>query len=193
MTKSDTIRTMLAEGRGPLSRGHAADVAALIYAQPQKASSLVQCLWDDDPGVVSRAADALERASRRLPSILRPWKAPLLGLLSEAQLKKLRWNLALIVSRLELTIPESNRTAAILRSWLDDTSSIVKTCAMHGLAELTRQNPSMRSETLDQIRILTRTGTPAMRARGRILLKRLEGPNESASHTRPSMPERQRG
>jgi hypothetical protein len=178
MTKANTIRSMLAEGRSPLSRGRAADVAALIFAQPRKAAQLTQCLWDEDPGVVNRAADALERASFHLPSILKPWQAPLLGLLAEAQLKKLRWNLALIVSRLELTIPESGRAAAILQSWLDDESSIVKTCAMHGLADLTRQNSSLLPDVLDQIRILTRTGTPAVRARGRILLKRMENTSE---------------
>ena len=174
MPKREIIRSMLTEGRGRLSRGRAAEVADIVLAQPKEASRLIECLWDEDPGIVNRAADALERASRDLPSILESWKAPLLGLLPEAAQNKLRWNLALIVPRLALTVPESRRAAATLQTWLEDRSSIVKTCAMQGLTELAGQNPSLRPEVLDLLRILSRSGTPAMRARGRILLRRLE-------------------
>jgi hypothetical protein len=76
--------------------------------------------------------------------------------------------------RLELTEAETERAAMVLKSWLEDRSSIVKTSAMHGLAGLTRCNPAMMPEVLDMLRVLSRRGTPAMRARGRILLKRLE-------------------
>ena len=49
----------------------------------------------------------------------------------------------------------------------------------------------MLPEVLDMLRILSRTGTPAMRARGRILLKRLEaeggeiGEEAARRHRRP--------
>jgi len=49
------------------------------------------------------------------------------GLLAEAGEKKLRWNLALLIPRLKLTVPECRRAAAMLRSYLDDRSSIMKT------------------------------------------------------------------
>jgi len=49
---------------------------------------------------------------------------------------------------------------------------------MHGLAGLTRWNRAMMPDVLDMLRILSRSGTPAMRARGRILLKRLEAGKE---------------
>ena len=45
---------------------------------------------------------------------------------------------------------------------------------MQGLAELTLQDPSMKDEVLDLLRELTRSGTPAMRARGRHLVKQME-------------------
>jgi hypothetical protein len=64
--------------------------------------------------------------------------------------------------------------AAILESWLEDPGSIVKTFAMQGLANLIRQCPRLEPEVLDILRTLSRSGTPAMRARGRILLKQLE-------------------
>jgi hypothetical protein len=149
-------------------------VAALLLKHPRRAGQVVECLWDEDAGVANRAADALERASCRHPKLLAPWKEALLGRMIDAAENKLRWNLALTVPRLELTPVETERTAAVLRSWLEDPSSIVKTSAMHGLAGLAQQNSAMLAEVLDMLRILSRIGTPAMRARGRILLKRLE-------------------
>jgi len=131
----------------------------------------------------NRAADALERSTackppRLDPQLLAPWKESLLGLLADAQPNKLRWNLALTVPRIELSITEARRVASTLHGYLDDSSSIVKTAAMHGLADLTRHDPALLPEVLDLLRILSRSGTPAMRARGRILLKKLESGGE---------------
>jgi HEAT repeat protein len=169
---------MLLPARHRLNAGRAREVAALILAQPRKLPHLIECLWDEDAGVANRAADALERASFHQPSLAHPWKGALLGLLAEARENKLRWNLALSVPRIELSTAEAQRAAAALRTYLEDKSSIVKTAAMHGLADLTRHDPSLLPEVLDMLRILSRSGTPAMRARGRILLKELEAPHQ---------------
>jgi hypothetical protein len=64
--------------------------------------------------------------------------------------------------------------ADILLSYLEDRSSIVKTCALQGLADLTRQDASLLPEVVDLLNIHSRSGTSAMRARGRMLLKQLE-------------------
>lgn len=174
MPRPQTIRSMLLS-RGPrLSVARAREVAELVLAQPRKAPQLVQCLWNSNPGVANRAADALERASCHRPDLLAPRKDALLDLLAEAAQNKLRWNLALMVPRLKLTKAEIARAVAVLKTYLDDRSSIVKTAAMHGLAGLVLQDPALLPETLDLLRILSRSGTPAMRARGRILLKMLE-------------------
>jgi len=192
MPKPQTVRAMLDAGRR-FSSGRVREVAALLLDQPRTIAQLIPCLWDEDPGVVNRAADALERASCEHPELLKRWKDTLLGLMADAAQNKLRWNLALIAPRLELTVPETERVAAVLRSWLDDRSSIVKTCSMQGLAGLTRWNPSMLPEMLDMLRILSRTGTPAMRARGRILLRRLETAGERTSAVHITRPGRLRG
>jgi hypothetical protein len=71
-----------------------------------------------------------------------------------------------------------------LQTYLEDRSSIAKTCAMQGLAELTRQDTSLLEEVLDLLRILSRSGTPAMRARGRILLRKLEAPHPGLARFR---------
>jgi hypothetical protein len=166
------------------------EVVELVLAQPRKTSQLIECLWDADPGVACRAADALEKVSHRRPELLAPrlapWKDALLGLLAEATEIKLRWNLALLVPRLTVAKTEIRRAASALRTYLEDRSSIVKTCAMQGLAELTRQDPSLLPDVLDLVRILARSGTAAMRARGRILLEDLE-PSENPAKQRPRL------
>jgi hypothetical protein len=186
MAKSESVRSgiplrsMLREGRERISVGRAEEVAALVLAQPQLFSSLMECLWDDDPGVVNRAAHALERVTRDGHpgpiALLNSWKRSLLGLLPEAKQNKLRWHLALIVPRLTLTGAECARATETLHSWLEDeSSSIVKTMALQGLADLTRHEPSLLPPVLDLLRIYGRSGTPAMRARSRLLLQQLEG------------------
>lgn len=157
-----------------MAPGLSPEVAAQLLKRPRMAGQLVALLWDADQGVANRAADALERASYHKPELLRRWKDALLGRMADATANKLRWNLALIIPRVPLTVSETERAAAVLRSWLEDRSSIVKTAAMQGLAGLTHWNPALLPEMLDMLRILSRSGTPAMRARGRILLKKLE-------------------
>jgi hypothetical protein len=177
MTKAKTIREMLVPGKR-LEAGRACEVAALLLKNARRTGQVVECLWDEERGVANRAADALERASSRRPEILLSWKEALLDRMLDADENKLRWNLALTIFRTPLSKAEAERAAAVLRSWLDDKSSIVKTCALHGLAGLTRWDPSLLPEVLDMLRVLSRSGTPAMRARGRILLKRMEAGKE---------------
>ena len=186
MAKRADLLSMLSVGRHALDPGRVCEVVELVAAQPSMASELVKCIWDDDPGVASRAADAPERLTRERPEILTRWKDSLLGLLAEAEPKKVRWNLALIVPRLKLTPTECKRAAEVLNTRLDDPSSIVKTLALQGLADLTRQDPSLLPSVVDLLRMYGRSGTPAMRARSRILLKKLERRSWEPGHVENS-------
>lgn len=169
----ESIRQMLAPG-SRLDAGRVSEVVELIEERRAKLASLMECIWDDDPAIANRAADALERVTRYRPSAAQGWKDELLGLAGEAGEKKLRWNLALLIPRLQLTVPDCRRVAGVLRTYLDDASSIVKTAALHGMADLTRQDPESLPYVLDLLRVAGRSGTPAMRARSRILLKAIE-------------------
>jgi hypothetical protein len=178
MTKSPELRSLLSDGRHALSVARVKEICALIANKPRLAGRLIEHIWDDDPGVAQRAADVLERVSRNpsptLARILDGSKEALLGLLPEAELKKIRWNLALTIGRLPLTTQEANRAAGVLESWLQDESSIVKTAALHGLADLTLRDPSLRPNVIELLQVIGRSGTPAMRARTRLLLARFE-------------------
>jgi hypothetical protein len=59
-----------------------------------------------------------------------------------------------------------------LRGYLDDSSSIVRTNAMEALADLAERDAGLRSSIIPMLECLTATGSPAMRSRGRKLLRR---------------------
>jgi hypothetical protein len=80
-----------------------------------------------------------------------------------------------MIPRLPLTRVERQRAIAQLKEFLNDRSSIVKTCALQGLAELAQGDPEFRSETIGVMEHACRTGTPAMKARARKLLPKLRG------------------
>lgn len=78
-----------------------------------------------------------------------------------------------MIPRLELSARERLVAVDILFDYLRDRSSIVKTFAMQGLADLVVKDPSLRKKLLPLLQELTEIGTPAMRARGRKLLQHL--------------------
>jgi hypothetical protein len=172
------LRAELVAGRHAFDPARVPLIAEWIADRPRTISKLLALLWDEDAGVASRAADVLERITRRpmpaLKAAVARHKNELIGLLSEAAYPKLRWNLALTLPRLPLTVPECRRIAAVLETWLDDPSSIIKTTALHAMAELTTQDSDSLPEVVDLLRVKGRSGTPAMRARSRILLQKLE-------------------
>ncbi len=121
-----------------------------------------------------RAADATEKVTREHPEFLRPYKQKLLGLMSEAREQELRWHLAVMIPRLLLNARERQIAISSLNRYLDDRSSIVKTFALQGLADLAQNEPRILPRVVEILREATRNGTPAMKARSRKLLTRLE-------------------
>jgi hypothetical protein len=121
-----------------------------------------------------RAADAAEKITVTHPELLKSYKQELLGLLAEAEQIELRWHLALMVPRLDLSGPERARAAAALQRYLEDRSSIVKTFALQALAGLAQQDASLRGMAKRILEESLRTGTAAMKARARKLLKELQ-------------------
>src|ERR1700722_20716643 len=74
-----------------------------------------------------------EKVSAKKPRLRDRRKAELLCLLAGAEQIELRWHLALMIPRLPLTAREGRRAAGALECYLEDPSSIVKTCALEGL------------------------------------------------------------
>jgi alpha-beta hydrolase superfamily lysophospholipase len=150
--------------------GHADQVAAMVANDPELFPELIAGLWSEDPLVRMRAADAAEKVTRKHRELLQPYKKELLGLMTEAQEQELRWHLAVMVPRLLLNAKEQQVAMSSLQGYLEDRSSIVKTFALQGLADLAQAEPSFRPRVVEILREATRKGTPAMKARSRKLL-----------------------
>ncbi len=121
-----------------------------------------------------RAADAAEKVSAVRPELLKSYKAELLGLLVETEQIELRWHLAQIVPRLQLNEVERRRAAETLQHYLQDRSSIVRTFALQGLADISQNHAALRKRVRELLEESARTGTAAMKARARKLLKELK-------------------
>jgi len=167
------ILTLL-QGGNRRAIGRSDQVAAIVFKDPRLFTALIAGLWSDEPLVRMRAADATEKVTRRKHELLRPYKKELLGLMGEAKQQELRWHLAVIVPRLPLNPKERQLALSLLNNYLEDRSSIVKTCALQGLADLAQDDPSTRPKVLEILREAARSGTPAMKARSRKLLIHLE-------------------
>ncbi|MFZ0800470.1 MAG: hypothetical protein WCA13_13710 [Terriglobales bacterium] len=154
--------------------GRSNQVAAMVGKAPELFPELIAGLWSEDPLVRMRAADAAEKVTRKNHELLQPYKKELLGLMAEAKQQELRWHLAVMAPRLVLTPKERHYAISSLHNYLEDRSSIVKTFALQGLADLAQDDPGIRPGVIEILREATRTGTPAMKARSRKLLLRLE-------------------
>jgi hypothetical protein len=155
------------------SIGRSNEVVKRVLRGPRLFGLLFRQLASPDRVVRMRVADAVEKITVDRPQLLGPYKRRILALAARAEDKEFRWHMALLMARLDLRPPERAAALDILHDYLRDPSSIVKTCAMQGLADLSRDDRRLRAQVLPLVRELTRTGTPAMRARGLKLLKQL--------------------
>jgi len=155
------------------SIGKSGEAVKDISKTPALFTDLFAGLFDADPVVRMRAADAVEKITRQRPRLRWPWKKPLLEQVSALEEKEVRWHVAQMIPRLNLTSSEKDAAVWILMDYLACESSIVKTFSMQALADLAERDERLRAQVMPVIDRLTRTGTPAMRSRGRKLLKRL--------------------
>ncbi|MGC1617912.1 MAG: hypothetical protein WA765_05435 [Candidatus Acidiferrum sp.] len=165
------IAAML-EGSDRRSIGRSDEVARLVLKNPRRFRELIKCLSNENPIIRMRAADAAEKVSAMKPRLLDPHKHELLGLLAEAEQIELRWHFAAMIPRLRLAPAERQRAVAALHRYLNDRSSIVKTFALQGLADLARDDAALRGSVKQLLDDAVQFGTPAMRARARKLLKK---------------------
>jgi hypothetical protein len=112
--------------------GRADQVAATVSKHPELFPELIAGLWATDPLICMRAADAVEKVTRTHSDLLQRYKTKLLALMGKAKQQELRWHLTLVVPRLRLSAKELKVAMTSLNDYLEDKSSIVKTCALQG-------------------------------------------------------------
>ena len=156
------------------SIGNVAEVVAAVRKNPDLFKDLVTGLFDEDPVVRMRAADAMEKLSLENPQSLKPYKTELIRLARQTQQQELRWHMAQMIPRLKLAPKEAETVTDIFFDYLRDKSKIVVTFAMQALSDLALKKGAASARMIRAIEELTRTGSPAIQSRGKKLLPKLK-------------------
>jgi HEAT repeat protein len=173
----------LLEGPDRRSLGWTPTVVRRVLRDPALIAVLVRGLQVPDPLVRMRAADALEKVSRRLPARLARFAPALLRLTGISAQPEVQWHLAQILPRLSLSPADRRRARRLIGRYLRSDSSIVRTMALEAAFRLAPDTPSGRASARRQLETAARAGTPAMRARARLLLR--EAARAAGSNGRP--------
>ncbi len=156
------------------SIGNVDEVVSAVRKKPDLFKQLVKGLFENDPVVCMRAADAMEKLSLDKPEWLQPFKRELIQLAKDSQQQELRWHLAQVIPRLKLTPKETATLTEIFFDYLNDKSKIVVTFAMQALADFVLKGAITSTGVMRAIEKLTQTGSPAIQSRGKKLLAQLK-------------------
>jgi hypothetical protein len=146
------------------------EVAMLIHSQ-NDFDVLFDFLNDSSRIIVMRAADSIEKVSRRHSVYLDKHKTALLGMIADATDKELKWHLAQLVPRLKLDDDEKNNAFEIFKRWLlnENESNIVRVNSIQALYELSYNSKSSK-KSFDEILIsIEKENIPSINARIRKL------------------------
>lgn len=155
------------------SIGKSNEVVAMVLKEPGLFDALFSGLLTDDPVIRMRSADAAEKVTAIHPEYLVPYKKTLLKSLAKVEQAEVRWHVASMLARLPLSRSEQAAVINVLTGYMNDRSSIVRTMAMQALYDLAERFERMRPIALLHIKELVAIGTPAMKARGKKLLTKL--------------------
>jgi len=163
----------LLSGGDRRSIGKVDQLVELLNSDSSIVRTTVDCLLNESPVVRMRAADALEKFSLSQPGALSPYIDFFLTHVADIPQQEVRWHMAQMLPRLELNKKQRGRAIKQFESYLSDKSSIVRTWAMNGLAELAKQEPGLKTKIVPILKFALASGTPAMKARARKLFKDL--------------------
>lgn len=115
----------------------------------------------------ARAADAIEKASRKRPDLFTPYFSRFLELAEATSEPSLLWHLAAILPRLSLTAGQASRVASLLGRLQRSGSTLVCVFALQGLVDLSGVHRRFRASASRAIRIAGESTHPSVRARSR--------------------------
>lgn len=162
------------EGGDRRSIGIANKIATEALAAPALLNQLIDGMFSDSPLIRMRSSDALEKASRIKPDILKPYKKIILNYLKQMPPDEVLWHLLQMAGRITWTGAERRQVIRIVNQCLQRDSSIVKTCALQTIFDLLPQAPNIKASVIRLLQSNGKRGTPAMKARAKKLLLQLQ-------------------
>ena len=124
------------QGTDRRSIGRSEEVVGDVLADPGEFHLVFDAMLGPDPVVRLRAADAVEKITRRRPDLLQGLESRVLTEVAAIDQQEVRWHVAQLLPRLALTPPQRAQAITILRGFLDDDSRIVRTFAIQAVADL---------------------------------------------------------
>lgn len=156
------------------STGKSNQAAKAVLSQPERLQELLDCAMASDPIVRSRSTHALMQIAASQPELLQMHIQFLLDHVAMIQQWEVRSHICQCLTKLKPSPKQISEFLKVLEHYLEDKSSIVKTCAMQALVDLCQLDASLLKWVRPLILDCTHHGTAAMRARGRHLLKKLD-------------------
>lgn len=146
------------------------EVVSLIKTQTDF-DKLFQYLFTNDRLIVMRTADAIEKITLQNPEYLIEYNQDIITLITTAVDKELKWHLALIASRLNLTVIELGIIWDKLTQWAKDKkeSKIVRVNSIQTLFDLSNKNVELKRDFDLTIQEVEAENIPSINARLRKL------------------------
>lgn len=145
--------------------------AALAPGGAAISRTLVASLATPHKPTAERASRTLKRIAEADPTVFYPLRKLLLKAAFAARDVRVQWNLSLTIGRLELTGQDKAVAIDLMYERLTDKSGLNRTCAMQALMDFSESDPPLCARILPILREALESGTPAMKARARLLLK----------------------
>jgi hypothetical protein len=162
------------KGNDRRSIGRSNEVVKEVLANPSLFGDLLEGMVSQDPIIRMRAADAVEKITSKHPELLQPYKSKIIQQVSKIEQQEVRWHVAQLFSRLLLTHGERRGAVGILNNFMKDKSKIVRTFSMQALADIAEKDTELRAPIIEKLEELTKTGSPAMKSRGKKVLAKLK-------------------
>ena len=147
--------------------------AALAPGGEPVCVGLISALSSPDKPTAEQASRTLKRIAEADRIVLYPYRKQLLKAAFAAREIRVQWNLSLVLGRLPLTGRDKAIAVDLMFERLTDKSGLNRTCAMQALMDLSESDAALRARILPILREALEHGTPAMKARAKLLLKPL--------------------
>lgn len=156
------------------SIGRADEVVSDILHDNALFGQVFNGMFDVDPVIRMRAADAVEKVTRSNSEWLLPFKKRILDEASQIDQQEVRWHLAQMFPRLAYEQDELERIIGLLQKWIESgKSQIVRVNSMQALSNIAERYTQFKPLVIHIIQESVANGSPAVVSRGKKLIRKL--------------------
>jgi hypothetical protein len=130
----------------------------------------------------------VEKITVRDPEYLKPHRAQLLNVLMSAAHKELKWHIAQLIPRMDLSKKELHDVWHVMAYWAGNKneSRLVRVNSLQGLYDLSLNRPELKENFMATMKLMEREAIPSIQARIRNIKKMMveKSRNKSARETK---------